>query len=164
MATHEVHALAPPEFPQLAGHPLRWRLLTETRSNGPVEARSAGSHPKPFHRNAVPVMRDKYGINLADHAPKHLDLFVDQCFDWVISLYDRVREVCPEFPYQPQTIHWSIPDATAGQADDDGSYSVFKSPPSWTPASGSCSLCSPMVPPHRAQLPPHHEQPRKRHE
>ena len=126
MATHEVHALAPPEFPQLAGHPLRWRLLTETRSNGPVEARSAGSHPKPFHRNAVPVMRDKYGINLADHAPKHLDLFVDQRFDWVISLCDRVREVCPEFPYQPQTIHWSIPDPAAGQADDDASYPVFK--------------------------------------
>ncbi len=100
--------------------------LVRARSNGSVEARSAGSHPKPLHRNAVRVMRDEYGIDLADHAPKHLDLFVDQRFDWVISLCDRVREVCPEFPYQPQTIHWSIPDPAAGQADDDASYPVFK--------------------------------------
>ena len=28
----------------------------------------------------------------------------------MISLFDRVREVCPEFPGHPQVIHWSIPD------------------------------------------------------
>ena len=28
----------------------------------------------------------------------------------MISLCDRVREVCPEFPGGPELIHWSIPD------------------------------------------------------
>ena len=28
----------------------------------------------------------------------------------MISLCDRVREVCPEFPGGPESIHWSIPD------------------------------------------------------
>jgi ArsR family transcriptional regulator, arsenate/arsenite/antimonite-responsive transcriptional repressor / arsenate reductase (thioredoxin) len=28
----------------------------------------------------------------------------------VITLCDRVREVCPEFPGDPQPIHWSTPD------------------------------------------------------
>jgi ArsR family transcriptional regulator, arsenate/arsenite/antimonite-responsive transcriptional repressor / arsenate reductase (thioredoxin) len=100
--------------------------LARARSNGAVEAYSAGSHPKPLHPNALRVMRDEYGIDLAGHSSKHLDQFADQRFDWVISLCDRVREVCPEFPYQPETVHWSIPDPAAGRADDAASYPVFQ--------------------------------------
>jgi protein-tyrosine-phosphatase len=53
-------------------------------------------------------------------------VFTDHHFDWVISLCDKVREVCPEFPGHPETIHWSIPDPAAGQADDDASYPAFQ--------------------------------------
>ena len=100
--------------------------LARARSGGVVEAYSAGSHPKPLHPNAVRVMRDEHGIDLAGHASKHLDVFADQRFDWVISLCDRVREVCPEFPGHPETIHWSIPDPAAGHADDEASYPAFQ--------------------------------------
>jgi protein-tyrosine-phosphatase len=58
--------------------------------------------------------------------PKHLDLFADRRFDWVISLCDRVREVCPEFPDQPNTVHWSIADPGAGHVDDETSYPIFQ--------------------------------------
>jgi protein-tyrosine-phosphatase len=71
-------------------------------------------------------MRDEHGIDLAGHESKHLDRFAGQRFDWVISLCDRVREVCPEFPGRPETVHWSIPDPAAGQADDDASYPAFQ--------------------------------------
>jgi ArsR family transcriptional regulator, arsenate/arsenite/antimonite-responsive transcriptional repressor / arsenate reductase (thioredoxin) len=100
--------------------------LARVRSGGVVEAYSAGSHPKPLHPNAVRVMRDEHGIDVAGQASKHLDVFAGQRFDWVISLCDRVREVCPEFPGQPETIHWSIPDPAAGHADDEASYPAFQ--------------------------------------
>jgi ArsR family transcriptional regulator, arsenate/arsenite/antimonite-responsive transcriptional repressor / arsenate reductase (thioredoxin) len=100
--------------------------LARARSGGVVEAYSAGSHPKPLHPDAVRVMRDEYGIDLAGQASKHLGTFADQHFDCVISLCDRVREVCPEFPGQPETIHWSIPDPAAGHADDGASYPAFR--------------------------------------
>ncbi len=100
--------------------------LARARSGGAVDAYSAGSHPKPLHPNAVRVMRDEHGIDLAGHASKHLDLFAGRRFDWVISLCDRVREVCPEFPGHPETVHWSIPDPAAGQPDDDASYPAFQ--------------------------------------
>ena len=87
--------------------------LIRARSGGSVEARSAGSQPKPMHPNAVRVLREKLGVDPDRYEPKHLDLFVRERFDWVISLCDKVREVCPAFPGEPQTIHWSIADPSA---------------------------------------------------
>jgi protein-tyrosine-phosphatase len=102
--------------------------LARARSGGLVEAHSAGSHPKPLHANAVRVMRDEHGIEVAGQRSKHLSAFATQRFDRVISLCDRVREVCPEFPGDPEAVHWSIPDPAAGHADggDEASYPAFR--------------------------------------
>jgi len=100
--------------------------LVRERSAGAVQAASAGSHPKPMHPNAIRVMRDEHGIDLSGHEPKHLSVFVDRHFDWVISLCDKVREVCPEFPGDPETIHWSIADPAVGHDDDEASYPAFQ--------------------------------------
>jgi protein-tyrosine-phosphatase len=88
--------------------------LVEQRSAGTVEARSAGSHPKPLHPEAVRVMAAR-GVDIAGRPTKPLTRFTRHRFDRVITLCDKVREVCPEFPGAPATAHWSIPDpATAG--------------------------------------------------
>jgi protein-tyrosine-phosphatase len=47
-------------------------------------------------------------------------------FDYVISLCDKAREVCPEFSYHPRLIHWSIPDPTAANDTDQASYPAFR--------------------------------------
>jgi ArsR family transcriptional regulator, arsenate/arsenite/antimonite-responsive transcriptional repressor / arsenate reductase (thioredoxin) len=91
--------------------------LIRAFSAGSVQAFSAGSHPKPLHPNALRVMREEHGLDLAGHASKHLDVFAGQRFDWVISLCDRVREVCPEFPGRPEAVHWSIPNPATGEPD-----------------------------------------------
>ena len=93
--------------------------LAQTRSGGLVEARSAGSHPKPLHPHAVRVMRDEHGIDLSGRRSKHLRVLARRRFDRVISLCDRVREVCPTFPGDPPTIHWSIADPAVEAAPDD---------------------------------------------
>jgi len=100
--------------------------LARARSGGAVQAFSAGSHPKPMHPNAVRVMRDEHGLDLSRQRTKHLDVFAGRRFDFVISLCDRVREVCPEFPGHPETIHWSIPNPAADDADDDATYPLFQ--------------------------------------
>jgi len=92
--------------------------LARQRSGGAIAAYSAGSEPKPLHANAVKAMRDAYGLDLAGCTSKHLDVFAGQRFDWVISLCDRVREVCPEFPGHPETVHWSIANPVTGEPDD----------------------------------------------
>src|SRR5262245_14622175 len=99
--------------------------LARARSGGLIEAYSAGSHPKPMHPNALRVMREAHGLDLSGQTPKHLDAFAGQRFDFVISLCDRVREVCPEFPGHPETIHWSIANPATGAADD-ATYPLFQ--------------------------------------
>jgi ArsR family transcriptional regulator, arsenate/arsenite/antimonite-responsive transcriptional repressor / arsenate reductase (thioredoxin) len=44
----------------------------------------------------------------------------------VITLCDRVREVCPEFPGAPETIHWSIPDPAREPGGDDETLPAFE--------------------------------------
>ena len=88
-----------------------------------IEAASAGSHPKALHPNAVRVMRER-GMDISGVRSKHLSEFAQQRFDYVISLCDRVREVCPEFPGAPAMVHWSIPDPASEAADQD-SYPAF---------------------------------------
>lgn len=99
--------------------------LIRARMGGAVEAMSAGSHPKPMHPNAIRIMREMHGLDLAGYASKHLDLFARERFDWVISLCDRVRETCPPFPGHPELIHWSIANPATGE-DDDVTYPLFQ--------------------------------------
>jgi protein-tyrosine-phosphatase len=99
--------------------------LAEHLSGGAVRAASAGSHPKSLHPNTVRVMRER-GIDLAGRRSKPLSEFADRRFDYVISLCDRVREVCPEFPGTPQAIHWSVPDPAREPGTDDESLPAFE--------------------------------------
>jgi ArsR family transcriptional regulator, arsenate/arsenite/antimonite-responsive transcriptional repressor / arsenate reductase (thioredoxin) len=97
--------------------------LVQARSGGRVQAFSAGSHPKPLHPSAVRAMASR-GVDLGGRRPKHLSVFAGQRFDYVITLCDRVREVCPEFPGHSGYLHWSIPDPSAAGGED--TYPAFE--------------------------------------
>ncbi len=99
--------------------------LAVARSGGRVEAHSAGSCPKPLHPNTVRVMRER-GIDVGLRPAKHLSIFAAHRFDHVITLCDKVREVCPEFPGHPGCIHWSIPDPAASGDDDGATLPAFR--------------------------------------
>jgi ArsR family transcriptional regulator, arsenate/arsenite/antimonite-responsive transcriptional repressor / arsenate reductase (thioredoxin) len=99
--------------------------LLERMSAGAIGAASAGSHPKPLHRNAVRVLR-KRGIDISANRTKHLDEFASHRFDTVITLCDRVREICPAFPSSPELVHWSVRDPALEGPTDRASYPAFE--------------------------------------
>jgi protein-tyrosine-phosphatase/DNA-binding transcriptional ArsR family regulator len=99
--------------------------LLDCLSGGTVAVVSAGSHPQPVHPNAVRVMRER-GIDISAKRSKHLRAFTRRRFDFVITLCDRVREVCPEFPGSPRAIHWSIPDPGLEGETERSRYPAFE--------------------------------------
>jgi protein-tyrosine-phosphatase/DNA-binding transcriptional ArsR family regulator len=99
--------------------------LLERMSAGAIEAASAGSRPKVLHPNAVRVLQER-GIDISANRAKHLDELVSRRFDMVITLCDRVREVCPEFPAGPELVHWSMLDPAGDGATNRASYPAFE--------------------------------------
>jgi ArsR family transcriptional regulator, arsenate/arsenite/antimonite-responsive transcriptional repressor / arsenate reductase (thioredoxin) len=94
-------------------------------SGGTVRAVSAGSSPKPLHPNALLVMRGR-GLPVGRLRPKHLSEFADRRFDYVITLCDRVREACPEFPGGARRLHWSLPDPAREPGNDEQTLPAFE--------------------------------------
>jgi protein-tyrosine-phosphatase/DNA-binding transcriptional ArsR family regulator len=99
--------------------------LLSGRSDMMVEACSAGSHPTHLHPNAIKVM-GAYGFDLSARRCKHLDEFAGHRFDYVVTLCDRVREICPEFPGPAKAVHWSIPNPVGPGESDESSYPAFE--------------------------------------
>jgi protein-tyrosine-phosphatase len=100
--------------------------LLEHMSAGTIRADSAGSNPKPLHPNAVRVMKRR-GIDISGNRTKRYDEFDRQRFDVVVTLCDKVREICPEFPAHPRLTHWSIADPALVGPTDRASYPAFES-------------------------------------
>ncbi len=99
--------------------------LLEHRSAGTVRARSAGSHTKALHPNAVRVMAER-DIDIAGRPTKALTRFATTRFERVVTLCDKVREICPDFAGAPVTSHWSIADPAASGSTDDDTYPAFE--------------------------------------
>ena len=99
--------------------------LTRDLSKGRVEAYSAGSHPSTIHPYAVSVLAAA-GIDIDQQRSKHFDEFSGQSFDCIITLCDRVLEVCPNFPGDPERIHWSFPNPAAVEGTEDEKYRAFE--------------------------------------
>jgi protein-tyrosine-phosphatase/DNA-binding transcriptional ArsR family regulator len=99
--------------------------LANTRFARAIQARSAGSHPKRLHPNAVRVMAER-GIDISGHTSKHLRRYARSHLDYVVTLCDKVREICPEFPGAPASIHWSMPDPAAEGSADSETFPAFE--------------------------------------
>lgn len=62
-----------------------------------IEVFSAGTEPSnQVHPKAVEVMKEK-GIDLSDHYPQKVDEFLDDAFDYVITVCGHAKENCPVF-------------------------------------------------------------------
>jgi arsenate reductase (thioredoxin) len=89
------------------------------------EAASAGTEPGELHPLAVAVMAEE-GIDISGQQAKSVDGFVQQQFDYVITVCDDANEACPFFPNAANRLHWSFPDPSAAGGTREERLAVFR--------------------------------------
>ena len=88
------------------------------------EVHSAGTEATGVRSLAIKAMNE-LGIDISTQRSKTLDPYVDQRFDYVITVCDDANESCPIFPNATHRLHWSIPDpskATGTETEQLGIY------------------------------------------
>lgn len=90
------------------------------------DVESAGVAPSHVRPEAVEAMRE-IGIDISGHRSKSVDEFVDQQFDYIITVCDNARESCPVFPGDAKRIHWSFDDPAAVEGNDEKRLDAFRS-------------------------------------
>jgi arsenate reductase len=79
---------------------------------GQIEVYSAGLDPKGVNPYAVTVMKE-VGIDISEQSSKHLNIFRNQTFDYIITVCDHAAERCPSFSGGEVRLHWPFEDPAA---------------------------------------------------
>lgn len=93
-------------------------------SGGQIDCFSAGTEPRPVHPLAIRAMAE-IGIDISGQTSKSLDQFLDQRFDFVISVCARAAEQCPKWPFSREQIRWSIDDPAEAVGDEEKRLDAF---------------------------------------
>ncbi len=89
-----------------------------------IEVASAGTEPGGVHPLAMKAMQE-IDIDISGARSKSVDEFLDQHFDYVITLCDQANETCPLFPGDPERIHWSFTDPSAAKGSEEERLRAF---------------------------------------
>lgn len=89
------------------------------------DVHSAGTEVTQVHPLAIRAMAE-IGIDISSARSKHLDEFLNQQFDDVITVCDSANESCPIFPGAPRRIHWSFPDPSRAPGSDEERLHAFE--------------------------------------
>jgi arsenate reductase len=89
-----------------------------------VEAASAGTDPQGVNPLTIEVLAD-LEIDASSAISEHLDRYIDEQWDHVITVCDRAAEACPVFPGAAERRHWSVPDPAAVQGDHEQRLEAF---------------------------------------
>jgi arsenate reductase len=87
---------------------------------------SAGSNPAGYvHPLAIKAMAE-LGIDLSAHTSKHMNGFLHQPVETVITVCGNADQACPVFPGQVNRHHWPFDDPAHAAGTDDEKLVVFR--------------------------------------
>jgi arsenate reductase len=92
-----------------------------------LKVESAGTMPAAHvHPKAVAVMRE-VGIDLSKSFPKSVDRFLDEEFDYVITVCDNTRESCPLFRGRVKNrVHIGLEDPAEATGSEEEVLEVYR--------------------------------------
>jgi arsenate reductase len=89
------------------------------------EVHSAGTEAALVRPLAIQVMREA-GIDISGQESKTLDRYLNQPWDYVITVCDQANEVCPFFPGGKKRLHWSFPDPSQATGTEDQQLALYR--------------------------------------
>jgi len=89
------------------------------------EVFSAGVEPTEVNPYAIKVMAEA-GIDISSHKSKSVNEFLEQEFDYVITVCNHAKQVCPIFPGQYERIHWDIEDPADAKGSEQEKLAFFR--------------------------------------
>jgi arsenate reductase len=99
--------------------------LFRHEGGGALEVDSAGTKPSHVRPEAVAVMKE-IGIDISGHRSKSVEEFAGQSFDYVVTVCDNARDICPVFPAGTERIHWSFEDPAALEGTEEERLAEFR--------------------------------------
>ncbi|MGB2868037.1 MAG: arsenate reductase ArsC [Bacteroidota bacterium] len=100
--------------------------LFRTLGGEDFEVHSAGTHPAgTVNPLAVETMKE-HGTDISGQYSKSLKRFVNQRFDYVITVCDDANQECPVFPGPHTRLHWSTPDPSFVNGGDEDRKQAFR--------------------------------------
>jgi arsenate reductase len=99
--------------------------LLRARSRGRVDVASAGTE-QTFVRPLALIALQEIGIDASAQSSKTLERFLDDRFDYVITVCDAANDACPTFPNAATREHWSIPDPSKATGSEDQQLEVYR--------------------------------------
>jgi len=90
-----------------------------------IEAYSAGIRPIGVNPKTIKVMAEA-GVDISDHASKHIDDLAGIDFDYVVTVCDNAREQCPVFPGKVKLFHKSFDDPYFATGSEEEIMAEFR--------------------------------------
>lgn len=90
------------------------------------EAHSGGTEATRVRPLAVRAM-DEVGVDISGQESKTLDRYLEEPFDYVITVCDDANEACPFFPGAKNRLHWSLEDPSRAEGSEQERLEVFRS-------------------------------------
>lgn len=89
------------------------------------DVHSAGTHPARVNPLTIRALSE-IGIDWSGARSKSVVEYLDEPFDYVITVCDQAREACPVFPGEHTSIHWGFDDPAAAAGTDEDRLAVFR--------------------------------------
>jgi len=99
--------------------------LLRQMAGGDLTVVSAGVASSQVRPEAIVAMH-QIGIDISHHRSKSVDEFLNQSFDYVITVCDNANEQCPIFPANTRRIHWGFEDPAAVVGDYPVRLAAFR--------------------------------------
>jgi len=99
--------------------------LLRKRGGDAFEVRSAGTEPRGVNPLTLKVLAES-GLDASFARSKSVDEFLGQSFDYVITVCDQARQVCPVFPGGGESLHWGYEDPAEAEGTEEERLAVFR--------------------------------------